>query len=220
MSMLLSSIKSAFRLLQLRRRFPHSVIHSGAVASIGSVLGNHSVLFRNATLMDSTLGAFSYVQSGSSIYNAEIGPFCSIAGGITIGLAAHPTSMVSTCPVFYDNEQPLPHFFTTQRIFADNLPRTFIGPDVWIGQGAMIKAGVRIGAGAVIGAGAIVTKDIAPYAIAVGNPCRTIRHRFPESICQRLLESHWWELDESRLQQLAPLFTQPELLLDELESAR
>lgn len=211
------SIKAALRCFLLRKRFPTSVIYHGATANQGSVLGKHSVLFRDVTMVDSTLGAYSYAQSGTAIYNAEIGSFCSIAGDVIIGLAEHPTSMVSTSPVFYDNEQPLPRFFIKHRQFTPNLPRTVIGPDVWIGQGVMVKAGVQIGVGAVIGAGSIVTKNILPYAIAVGNPCRPIKLRFSEDACQRLLDSRWWEFDEAKLGKLASLFSEPELFLAALE---
>lgn len=217
MNSLAAWAKAGIRKLLLRRKFPASIIYPGVTADQNCVLGEHSVLFRDVILMNSMLGSYSYLQSGTAVYNAEIGPFCSIAGGVTIGLAAHPTFMVSTSPVFYDNEQPLPRFFTKHQKFIQNLPRTVIGPDVWIGQGVMVKAGVQIGVGAVIGAGSIVTRDIPPYTIAVGNPCRPIRQRFPENISQRLLASRWWELDGSRLEQLAHLFTDPELLLDELE---
>ena len=213
-------IKQIIREQRLRNRFPRSVIYSGIKVSCGSELGDNSVLFCNTVLSNSILGAYSYVQTESAIYNAEVGSFCSIASGVTIGLAAHPTSMVSTSPVFYDNEQPLPRFFTKSRRFTQNLPRTVIGSDVWIGQGAMIKAGIKIGVGAVIGAGSIVTKDIPPYVIAAGNPCRLIRQRFEENISQRLLESRWWELEVSRLEQLAHLFSEPELLLEELNPTK
>ena len=37
--------------------------------------------------------------------------------------------------------------------------------------------GVHIGEGCVIGAGSVVTKNIPPYSIAVGNPCKVIRNR-------------------------------------------
>ena len=47
--------------------------------------------------------------------------------------------------------------------------------DVWIGSGVIIMQGVTIGEGAVIGAGSVVTKDIPPYSVAVGNPCRVIK---------------------------------------------
>lgn len=210
-------VKAALRTFLLRRKFPRSVIYPRVAAGRSCVLGTYSVLFSDVRLMDTTMGAYSYVQSGTAIYNAEIGSFCSIAGDVTIGLGAHPTSMVSTSPVFYDDEQPLPHFFTKGRQFTKTLLRTIIGSDVWIGQGAMVKAGVTIGAGAVIGAGAIVTKDIPPYVIAAGNPCRPIRQRFSEDISRRLLDSRWWEFDEARLGQLGHLFCDPELFLEELE---
>ena len=217
MNALIEWAKTSLRRFLLRRRFPSSVIYPGAVANHGSTLGEYSVLFRNVLMLDSSLGAYSYAQSGAAIYNAEIGPFCSISGGVIIGLGAHPTSMVSTSPVFYDNEQPLPKFFAKDLKFTQVLPRTVIGPDVWIGQGATIKAGIKIGAGAVIGAGSIVTKDIPPYAIAVGNPCRPIKFRFSEDVCQRLNDSRWWDLDEARLTELAPLFSDVESFIKGLK---
>lgn len=50
-----------------------------------------------------------------------------------------------------------------------------IGADCWIGANAIILPGVTIGDGCTIGAGSVVPKDIPPYSIAVGNPCRIIR---------------------------------------------
>ena len=50
-----------------------------------------------------------------------------------------------------------------------------IGDDVWLCAGVTVCAGVTIGDGAVIGAGSVVTRDIPPYSLAAGNPCRVIR---------------------------------------------
>ena len=208
------------RAYRLRTRYPNSVIYNGVVVENGCELGRYVVLFTGAKLMQSTVDAYTYIQANSSICNAEIGPFCSIAGDVTIGLGAHPTSMVSTSPVFYDKDQPLPRFFTKDRVFKDIFPRTVIGADVWIGQGAMVKAGVRIGVGAVIGSASIVTKDVPPYTIAAGNPCRPIRLRFSEATCQRLIDSRWWTFDEARLEGLAWSFTDPDVFLAALKPAK
>lgn len=210
-------LKPYLRAIIVRKKFPTSVIYAGASVDQSSTLGEYSVLFRNVSLINSSLGAYSYIQSGSVVSNADIGKFCSIASGVNIGLADHPMHMVSTSPVFYDNSQPLPRFLTNERIFTETLPRTSIGADVWIGQGVMIKAGVKIGVGAVIGAGAVVTKDVAPYIIAAGNPCRQIRLRFSEVISQQLVNSRWWELEESSLERLAPTFVDVELFLATLK---
>ncbi len=50
-----------------------------------------------------------------------------------------------------------------------------IGDNVWIGAGVSILPGVTIGNNSVIGAGSVVVRDVPPYAVAVGNPCRVIK---------------------------------------------
>lgn len=55
-----------------------------------------------------------------------------------------------------------------------------IGNSVWIGANCVITAGVNIGEHCVIGAGSVVTKDIAPFSVAVGNPIRVIKKYHPE----------------------------------------
>ncbi len=56
-----------------------------------------------------------------------------------------------------------------------------IEDDVWIGAKVCVLAGVKIGKGAIIGAGSVVTKDVEPYTICAGNPCRKIKDRYSES---------------------------------------
>lgn len=51
-----------------------------------------------------------------------------------------------------------------------------IGNNVWIGGDTTILPGVTIGDGTTIGGGSVVSRDIPPRCVAVGNPCRVIRH--------------------------------------------
>lgn len=46
----------------------------------------------------------------------------------------------------------------------------------WVGAGVIILPSVTIGENAVIGAGSVVTKNIPPFAVAVGNPAKVIKY--------------------------------------------
>ncbi|HON17659.1 MAG TPA: acyltransferase [Salinivirgaceae bacterium] len=50
--------------------------------------------------------------------------------------------------------------------------QTWVKKGASIGANATIVCGITIGEYAFIGAGAVVTKDVAPYALVVGNPAR------------------------------------------------
>lgn len=60
--------------------------------------------------------------------------------------------------------------------------------DAWIATGATILSGVTIGRGAIIGAGSLVVKDVPPYAVAAGVPCRVIRYRFESEQIEALTQ--------------------------------
>ncbi|EGT3617197.1 CatB-related O-acetyltransferase [Clostridium perfringens] len=68
-----------------------------------------------------------------------------------------------------------------------------IGDDVWIGMNSIIISGVSIGKGAVIAAGSVVTKDVEPYSIVGGNPCKLIKYRFDKELIEKVSEI---DLDE------------------------
>ena len=84
---------------------------------------------------------------------------------------------------------------------------TVIGNDVWIGAEAIVMPGIRIGDGAVIGTRAVVTRDVEPYAVVGGNPARTIRKRFDDSVVVLLEEMRWWDWTDEHLKAAMPLLT-------------
>ncbi len=56
-----------------------------------------------------------------------------------------------------------------------NMP-IHIGRNCWLGAGVIVMPGITIGDNSIIGAGSVVTKDIPAGVVAVGNPCRILRH--------------------------------------------
>ncbi len=130
-----------------------------------------------------------------------IGNFCSFADGVTILLGGeHRIDWVTTYP--FNN-----YFSEASEIIGHPSSKgdVIIGNDVWIGYEALIRSGVRIGNGAVIGARSIVTKDVEPYSIVAGNPCRHIRFRFPEPTIQELEAIAWWDLPLEEIKKAIPL---------------
>ena len=140
------------------------------------------------------LGDYSYAGEYCVFQNASIAKFANIASSVRIGPTRHPM------------DRPTQHHFTYRpRLygFADRDDEAFfawrqeqlvtIGNDTWIGHGAIVMPGVAVGDGAVIGAGAVVTRDVAPYVIAVGSPARAIRRRFDDALAAGLLRIRWWD---------------------------
>jgi acetyltransferase-like isoleucine patch superfamily enzyme len=83
-----------------------------------------------------------------------IGDRVQIGTGVSLLTAGHDTSILSR-QKFVEFGHPI-----------------FIEDDCWIGANVVILPGVRIGTGSTIGAGSIVTKDIPPFSVAIGAPCR------------------------------------------------
>jgi acetyltransferase-like isoleucine patch superfamily enzyme len=137
--------------------------------------------------------------------HVSIGSFCSIAPGVLIvANADHPKHFASTYPfrplLFTDpKEWRASGYFDPYVISRGPID---IGHDVWIGANSIILSGVSIGTGAIIGAGSVVSKDVPPYAIAVGNPARVIKYRFSSGTIEKLLASSWWNLPDKTLREL------------------
>jgi serine acetyltransferase len=58
----------------------------------------------------------------------------------------------------------------------------------------------------VIGAGAVVTKDIPPFAVAVGVPAKVIKHRFTQEQIDKLQKMEWWNSDVQSLTKIDKYF--------------
>lgn len=119
----------------------------------------------------------------------RIGSYSSIAAGVKVLLGGeHRTDWLTT--------YPFPAMMKGLEDIKDYAPSkgdVVIGSDCWICADATILSGVTIGHGAIVAAGAVVTRDVAPFSVVGGNPCKFIRWRFDEEVRNRLLEAAWWD---------------------------
>ena len=140
---------------------------------------------------------FNYPEFGDRLI---IGKFCALAQGTTfiMGPANHRIGSATTYPfnVFGGawTEATPDHM--------SQLPRngdTVLGNDVWLGRECVVMPGVKIGDGAVVAAYSVVTRDIAPYTVAGGNPARFIKNRFDDELTGLLMRLKWWDLPPEEL---------------------
>ena len=125
------------------------------------------------TIGDETLiGAFVEVQAG-----AVIGAHCKISSHSFIcdGVTIEDEVFVGHGVTFINDR--LPRAAAGGRLLGRRdwrLEPTRVCRRASIGSHATILCGLTIGEGAMIGAGAVVTHDVAPRALVVGAPARTV----------------------------------------------
>lgn len=174
-------------------------------------------IYTPVSATDFTLGAGSYISANAFISNTSIGKFCSVGPNFLCGWGTHPINGISTSPVFYSTQRTLGYTFSSVDKVEEMAPVT-IGNDVFIGANVTVLNGVTIGDGAVIGAGAVVSKNIPPYAVAVGCPIQIIKYRFDPETIERLLSLKWWDKEEQDLQLLEKNFFDVQKILTQLET--
>lgn len=184
-----------------------------------SQIDSTAVVNSGSSVVNSTMGAYSYCSYDCNIINARIGTFCSLANNIIIGGDEHLMEWLSTSPVFQD----VKHSGPTKKFARHILPMpklTLIGNDVWIGDRAIIKQGVIVGDGAVIGVGAIVTKDVPPYAVVAGIPAKVLKYRFDEGTISDLLKIKWWDMSESELSKYSDSIMNVKKFINQVKAAK
>lgn len=164
----------------------------------------------NIHIGDETYGIpqISFSNSGASLY---IGKYCSIASKVTIMLGGlHHQEWITTYPFYHKFSQM--HQWDHIENLGDKSPKdTIIGNDVWLGSEVLVLPGVEIGNGAIIGARSVVSKNIPPYAIAVGSPIQIIRKRFSEEQIDALLKIKWWEWPVEKINDAIPFLTSSQI---------
>lgn len=117
------------------------------------LIGDKVIINMNCTFVDNNI--------------IEIGDHVMIASNVQIYTATHSTKV---------HERTVQEWNVGKGICKTYALPVKINNGVWIGGGAIILPGVTIGENSVIGAGSVVTHSIPNDCVAVGNPCRVIKH--------------------------------------------
>ena len=145
------------------------------------------------------LGKRVRVTGPAYIDPCEVGPY-SILGRLIIRSANHYTEYLNI------QEMAQRKVIGGKTMLKPMQRPVRIGAGCWVGDNITILEGVEIGDGAIVGAGAVVTKSIPPYAVAVGNPARVIRYRYPDEIVELIKPVDWWNWSDEKLRANKDLF--------------
>lgn len=174
--------------------------------SIHSMMGVFTKIDRFSLLYFSSMDNYSYAGAYDMLMHTNIGKFCAISWGVTIGPSEHDFSRITNHDFLYNETYGIKIDGKVEAY--DRFKKTSkVGNDVWVGANSTILRGVIIGDGAVIGANSIVTKDVPPYAIVAGNPAKIIKFRFDELEIKNLLELKWWEFPIEIIEKYSQLFS-------------
>ncbi len=175
--------------------FPNPNIPS--LCYIKNVVKNPRIIIGDYTYYDDVDGADQFEKHVTHFYDfigdkLIIGKFCAIAKGVEFVMngANHRMDCVTTYPFYIMGGD----WGSAIAPVKEELPVT-------------IMPGVHIGDGAIIGTNSVVAKDIPPYAIAVGNPCRVVRKRFDDELIEILLKLRWWDKSIEEIENLMPILS-------------
>lgn len=128
------------------------------------------------------LGPGGHIHIGD---RASLQDRCVLVGDVSVGSYSlfSLNVLITSGRHYFDS---VPHLLIRDQdasVLSDSLRQqahsrpVHVEEDCWLGVNVVVMPGVTIGRGAVIGANSVVTRDIAPYAVAVGAPAREVRKR-------------------------------------------
>ena len=154
-------------------RFPGALIHVSSFVDDGAVIGRGTKIWHFCHILSrTTIGENCSVGQNVMIGpNVRVGNGCKIQNNVAIydGVELDDDVFCGPSCVFTNVNNPRANVSR-----KDEFRTTPIGRGASIGANATIVCGHLLGMFCFIGAGAVVTKDVADFALMVGNPARRI----------------------------------------------
>jgi UDP-2-acetamido-3-amino-2,3-dideoxy-glucuronate N-acetyltransferase len=157
----------------------------------GTTVWQYSVILKDAQIGENcNINALTFIEN-----DVVIGSNVTIKSGVQVwdGLRIEDNVFIGPNVTFTNDFTPR----SKQR--PNEFLKTTIKHHASIGANSTIIGGIRVGEYAMIGAGSVVTKDVAPYTVVGGVPAKLIKSRFNEEQVKILLNTKWWDKEESWL---------------------
>jgi len=131
----------------------------------------------------SMIDDFSFINGGSGVRigrYVHISAFSTIIGGgeVVIGdyaVISYGSRIITGTETYKSGKRMSSALPPEQRNAI--LGKVIIDNDAFIGTNVVVHPNVRIGEGAIIGSNSLVLKDVEPWSINVGSPCKKIGER-------------------------------------------
>lgn len=132
---------------------------------------------------DIQIDDFTFIYGGKSMHIGKfvhIGSFSSIIGGgdfymddfsgFGVGVRIITGTDIDKGGVYCNGAMPL-----SKRNYIQSFVK--IEKAVFLGTNVIVHPGVTIGEGCIVGSNSLVTKDLEPWGVYIGSPCKRVRER-------------------------------------------
>ena len=147
-------------------------IHPTASVDPAAVIGEDSKIWINVQVRENAvIGPGCIIAKDAYIdHGVRVGARCKIQNSVSIyhGVTIEDDVFVGPNACFTNDKVPRANNPDWQ------VTPTLVCNGASIGANATILCGVTIGEYAMVAAGAVVTRDVAPYALVMGNPARRV----------------------------------------------
>jgi len=143
---------------------PNALIDDGAAIGTGTRVWAFAHIVKGATVgRDCNICDHTFIEGG-----VRIGDRVTVKCGVYLweGIEVQDDAFIGPCAAFTNSLYP------RSKQYPLEYPKTILRQGCSIGANATILTGITIGRWSMIGAGSVVNKNVADYALVVGNPAR------------------------------------------------
>ena len=155
---------------------------------LAKIIGWENIVFGHEVVIDDL--CFIYATEGGVKFgdfsHLCVGSILMAGGKLSIGsfTTISPGCIIMASTESYDGQGLYGHPSIPREYRNHENKDTVIGDMVHVGMGCRVLPGVTIGEGVSVGSGSVVTRDLPPWTICYGSPCKPHRDKPKDKILE------------------------------------